>query len=216
MIQPQLVLVEHWDGKTWGVVNAPSPGSGWNELADLSATSRADIWAVGWTQDEGPRRSLIEHWNGSTWTQVSIDVRSVQELRAVAAVSAHDAWAIGPMGGPQVFEHWNGETWEPITVAGLSPSDGVEIWGISASSARDAWVAGGIIGRGYRPLLEPWDGTNWKVIAAPGGISAGRFTGVLCLSSKDVWIVGTRQATQPLTLIEHWDGSTWSLVPSPA
>jgi hypothetical protein len=124
---PARVLVEHWDGKTWGVVNAPSPGSGWNELADLSATSRAEIWAVGWTQDEGPRRSLIEHWNGSTWTQVSIDVRSVQELRAVAAVSAHDAWAIGPMGGPQVFEHWNGETWEPITVAGLSPSDGVEI-----------------------------------------------------------------------------------------
>jgi len=73
-----------------------------------------------------------------------------------------------------------------------------------------------VIGRGYQPLLEHWDGTNWKLIAAPGGISAGRLMGVLSLSSKDVWIVGTRQASQPLTLIEHWDGSTWAIVQSPA
>ena len=211
---PARVLAEHWDGTAWKVANAPSPGSGWNELADLSASSPTDIWAVGWTQDNGPRRSLVEHWNGVRWTQVSTNVRSVQELRAVAAVSPKVAWAAGPMGGPQVFERWDGTNWNPITVP--MPSQGVEIWGISASTADDAWVVGGMIGRGYRPLLEHWDGTEWRLITAPGGIPAGRLTGVLSLSSKDVWIVGTRQASQPLTLIEHWDGSTWSLLQSPA
>jgi len=211
---PARVLAEHWDGKSWRVVNAPSPGSGWNELANLSASSPTDLWAVGWTQDDGPRQSLVEHWNGITWAQVSISARSVQELRAVVAVSANEAWAVGPMGGPQGFERWDGTNWNPMTVP--TPGPGVEIWGISASTASDAWVAGSVIDRGYRPLLEHWDGTNWKVIAAPGGISAGRLTGVLSLSSKDVWIVGTRQASQPLTLIEHWDGSTWSEVQSPA
>lgn len=208
------VLAEHWDGQTWSVVNAPSPGSEWNELAGLTATSPHDLWAVGWTQDDGPRHALVEHWNGITWAEVSIDARSVQELRAVAAVTANDAWAVGPMGGPQGFEQWDGTNWTLRIVP--APGQGIEIWGISASTVRDAWVVGGVIGRGYQPLLEHWDGTNWKLIAAPGGISAGRLMGVLSLSSKDVWIVGTRQASQPLTLIEHWDGSTWAIVQSPA
>ena len=94
---PARVLAEHWDGKSWRVVHAPSPGSGWNELANLSASSPTDLWAVGWTQDDGPRQSLVEHWNGITWAQVSINARSVQELRAVVAVSANEAWAVGPM-----------------------------------------------------------------------------------------------------------------------
>lgn len=211
---PARALVEHWDGKNWAVVDAPNPGSSWNELASLSAVSPTDIWAAGWTQDDGPRHPLVEHWNGVAWTRVSISKGSVQELRAIAAVSPAEVWVAGPMGGPMEFEHWDGTTWNsmPAPRAG----QGVEIWGMSASSSDDAWVAGGIVGRGYQPLLEHWDGAGWKMISAPGGIAAGRLTGVLSLSKHDVWIVGTKQANQPLTLVEHWDGSTWSVVDSPA
>jgi hypothetical protein len=211
---PARVLVEHWDGKNWSVVDAPNPGSGWNELASLSAVSASDLWGVGWIQDDGPRQPLVEHWNGVAWTRITINARSVQELRAVAAVSPTEVWASGPMGGAQEFERWDGTRWKSIP--GPTPGQGVEIWGISASASDDAWVAGGGIGRGYQPLLEHWDGTSWKTVSAPGGIAAGRLTGVLSLSKNDAWIVGTRQANQPLTLIEHWDGSTWSVVDSAA
>ena len=57
-------LIEHWNGKTWAQVPAPSPG---DEPEFLGVTAIAgSAWAVGL---DGSDDTLIAHWNGTTWTR---------------------------------------------------------------------------------------------------------------------------------------------------
>src|SRR5215470_972883 len=56
-------LVEHWDGTKWSVVPSPNAGSGENALQAAVARNAGDIWAVGYRNDPGHRRTLTEHWN---------------------------------------------------------------------------------------------------------------------------------------------------------
>ena len=62
-------LILHWDGTKWSTITAPHPGSKGNHLADVSATGRTGVWAVGAdSRTQGSSRPLILHWNGSRWT----------------------------------------------------------------------------------------------------------------------------------------------------
>ena len=62
-------LILHWNGTKWSKVASPHPGSKGNHLADVSATGRTSVWAVGGdSRTQGSSRPLILHWNGSRWT----------------------------------------------------------------------------------------------------------------------------------------------------
>jgi hypothetical protein len=52
-------LTEHWNGKQWGVVKSPSPGSFSTQLAGVAAVSANDVWAVG----HADSNTLIEHYH---------------------------------------------------------------------------------------------------------------------------------------------------------
>jgi hypothetical protein len=39
--------------------------------------------------------ALIEHWNGHSWKTVPVHDPTAPDLAGVAAVSAHDVWAVG-------------------------------------------------------------------------------------------------------------------------
>jgi len=70
-------------------------GSGGNELLATSASSSADVWAVGdYRDDAGLANTLIEHWDGQSWSVVaSPDVANVSNyLLAVDGLSSDDAW----------------------------------------------------------------------------------------------------------------------------
>ena len=209
---PAHVLVEHWNGVEWNLVEAPNPGTGWNQLAAVSASGPHDVWAVGWQQGQASMQPLIEHWDGIRWTAMGAAAGGSQ-LLAVSAISPTLAWAAGASGGSQLVQRWDGRRWSMAPAP--SRTQGLELWGISASAPDNAWLVGGRIGRGYGTVLEHWDGAAWTIIDAPGGIGAGRLTAVLSISKTDVWMAGTRQSTQPLTLVEHWDGQAWSVVRLP-
>jgi hypothetical protein len=70
----------------------------------------------------------------------------------------------------------------------------------------------------YRPLVEHWDGTRWKLIPTPDvGAGDGFLSGVAAVGPGDVWAVGwTAHGDSLQPLVEHWDGRTWSVVPGPA
>jgi hypothetical protein len=92
----QRPLVEHWDGRRWRVVQAPSanPTSGFDVLNAVSAASARDVWAVG---NSGPGQGFAEHWDGKSWKVVPMPDQPPPfvGLSGVAAVSAQDAWAVG-------------------------------------------------------------------------------------------------------------------------
>jgi hypothetical protein len=108
-------LAEHFDGKSWSVVPTPALSSGGiNPPADqffgVAAASSKDVWAVG--VKIGPDNpdfgeQLIEHWNGTAWSEVASPLVEGDGLRAVAAISANNVWAIGTARGIEgaLIEH---------------------------------------------------------------------------------------------------------------
>src|SRR5215211_8470745 len=94
------VMTAQADAATsWSVVNSPNRGTWVNTLADVSATSANNVWAVGNWYDVSvaATRTLALRWTGSAWNVVSTsNVNNFyNELYGVDASSATDAWAVG-------------------------------------------------------------------------------------------------------------------------
>lgn len=117
-------LIEHWNGTTWQRVASPNPAVLNNFLDGVVAISATDIWAVGFyfSMSHNADLTLIEQWNGTTWQVVaSPNVAGLNnELDSVAAVSAHNIWAVGDSAtsstGPSqtLTEQWNGTSWQVV------------------------------------------------------------------------------------------------------
>jgi hypothetical protein len=213
-------LIEHWDGTSWTVVPSPSP-KGYVNLADVSAVSATDAWAVGVQRTADETTTVIEHWDGTSWTRVPNPLAGgPEQLFGVSALSATDAWAVGHYdNGTQDYqglvEHWDGTSW--TVVPSPSPSPGVvELRGISAVSANNVWAVGSYAGT--KTLIEHWDGTSWAKVPSPSPSADASLWGVSASSANDAWAVGSfaygsRGFTK--TLIVHWDGTSWTRVSSP-
>jgi hypothetical protein len=84
-----LTLTEHWNGTTWSVVASPNPPGGDNVLTGAAAVATNDVWVVG---DSVGGVGLILHWDGHQWNLVA---NPGGGLGAIAALNAHDIWAVG-------------------------------------------------------------------------------------------------------------------------
>jgi hypothetical protein len=238
-------LIEHWDGQQWAVVASPDPGRDNGILYGVATVSAHDVWAVGTSYtNNGANYTLIEHWDGKQWKVVpSPNLQGGQgnELDAIAAVSAHDVWAVGKFyvgdfREQPLIEHWNGANWS-IVPAPNPGQLGSELHGVTALSANDIWAVGISLhnvgaSKRYRPVILHWNGTVWSVSVSPNvpqGIDDSELIAVAGASSTDIWAAGftttmhvvslgagkegSRDITR--TLIEHWDGIRWGIVSSP-
>ena len=207
----QTTLIEHWDGNQWTVV--PSPGrNGWSGLAAVTAN---DIWAVG----DGGAVPQAAHWDGTSWQLVPCPRPFTSAF--ARARGASDRRCLGGGGGPDgptLIEHWDGAQWS--VVSSPSPGRHSHLWGVAAIAANDVWAAGSyfdLTNNRLQPLLEHWNGTQWRVTASPNIPSADKRYAVVAGAATDVWAVGTTlQGPQDQPLVLHWDGSQWSVSASPA
>lgn len=151
-------------------------------------------------------------------------------LTAMAAVSASDAWAVGTYqarGWAQtLIEHWDGTAW---TVTARpdpgGPAANSFLYAVAAASASSAWAVGSYRkGGAWHALIEHWDGDTWKQVPSPGPAGPGSSThlpntalyGVAVISAADVWAVGKyRRGAATRALIVHWNGTTWTQMASP-
>src|SRR5262249_29083880 len=102
------------------------------------------------------------------------------ELSAIAAVSATDAWAFGygvdkRAGSTSVQAlalRWDVSSWK--SVAGIVPSSFASSYliGATAVSASDVWAVGSYLSFSTGPgcLIEHWNGTKWQIVATPRAI----------------------------------------------
>ena len=215
----------------WRIVPSPNGSAAAdNALVQVSAGPGSRAWAVGFDGYNGSFRTLIERWNGTKWAVVrSPSVGSLDNvLSGVATQSATSAWAVGYTSvsvPPRIYhramiEHWNGSTWRvvPVPQAGTSDSD---LWGVTALSATNAWAVGNenVGFFTFRPLVEHWNGTAWRLIRTPSPPLTGTgatLLGVTATSPHNIWAVGdyaTGKGFQPL--IEHFNGTRWAIVPAP-
>jgi hypothetical protein len=213
----QQILIERWNGRSWRRTPAPGvPGGG--GLFAVTATSARNAWAVGEAgdPDNGYTKTLILHWNGTAWKKVPSpgNARGASaELLGVAAVSDHDAWAVGDAGaGSQnLVLHWNGTSWKKVP----SPSfaHGSVLTGVAAAS-RAVWAVGTVIGTPYQTLILRWNGSRWVRVRSPSPAAAGGSQlYAVAATGKIVWAVGYAGRK---TLIERWNGTAWTRVTSPS
>jgi len=65
-----ITLAESWNGTSWRLLKAPSPGSSSDELLGVSCTSSSSCMAVGDFENAGPQFTLAEAWDGTHWRVV--------------------------------------------------------------------------------------------------------------------------------------------------
>ena len=142
-------LIVHWNGSSWKQQHSPNPGSAFNTLTGVAATSPTNAWAVGDSctncgTDSESTGTLTLYWNGTAWKQQSSPSPGsfITYLDGVAATSATNAWAVGAYStrttGGSLIEHWDGTAWKQQP----SPNPGAALGGVAATSATNAWAVG--------------------------------------------------------------------------
>ncbi|OLE29535.1 MAG: hypothetical protein AUG44_03695 [Actinobacteria bacterium 13_1_20CM_3_71_11] len=207
----------------WTVVPAAGPTTG-TALAAVTAVSATNLWAVGSVAPPGPaaHRPLIEHNTGSGWKMVAAPNVGTAggELHGIAAVSAHDIWAVGSTGTNPLALHYDGTRWKAVPTAPPTPGEqpGGGFLAVAAVSATDVWAVGErptVDGPGI--LVEHWDGHRWTFIVAPSEAPTdfNALSGLAVVSARDIWAVGSRGDDFNEPLVEHWNGTVWSVVDVP-
>ena len=197
-------LIEHWNGTSWQVVSSPNVVSSDSGLVSVVAVSATNVWAAGdYANSRGVGQTLIEHWNGTSWQVVSspnVAGSDTNSLYGVAAVSAHDIWAVGfysptPTGAARtLIEHWNGTNWQIVSSPNVGSGDNFLRGGVAAISTSDIWAVGNhSTSNGLnQTLIEHWNGTSWQVVSSPNVGSRDNFLlGVTRVpGSTSLWAVG--------------------------
>ncbi len=214
---------------SWTGVQPPNPSSSSNFLNGVAVVSSCRAWAVGSYFNGTAFQTLIDGWDGASWTQQPspnpAGARRGNELNAVAATSASNAWAVGIYSNGTAYqtltEHWNGTIWAQVPSPSPSSSGDNLLSAVAATSASNAWAVGSYSnGTADQTLIERWNGTTWKRVPSPNPGGSARFNvlrSVAATSATSAWAVGYySNGTAEQTLIVRWDGTTWKRVPSPS
>jgi hypothetical protein len=166
-------------------------------------------------------RTLIMRWNGTQWSVVPSPNVGTEDnqLKAVAAVSANEVWAVGRYSNTAngqlqtLIMRWNGNQWSVVN----SPNVGTGfnyLEGVAAAGPNDVWAVGQWSDLGPKSLILRWNGSQWNVVAVdPNLTNAHSLYAVTAISANDVWAVGTNNSE---ALALHWDGQAWTRVPGPS
>ena len=220
-------LIEHWNGTSWSIVDAPDVASRdgvepWDVLTSVAAISTDDVWAVGvteWSLVQSPSgalaaQPLVEHWNGTYWSIVTVP---------------------DPEAGPPDWALTQGAT-QPANAALVGSS---ALLGVTAGSVEDVWLVGGYetdmgttdsTPSAWETLTEHWNGTSWSIVQAPDATLPEQLTDGsnqpddLLTSAAEapggiLWAVGGAMPGSALTLQLGLAFGTssftgWQLVPS--
>ncbi len=164
------------------------------------------------------------------WTVVAIPPAGQDAfVIGLSADSGTDAWAVGTVNRPggaapgPLIDHWNGTAWRVATAPVYPSGDLVNLDGVSASGAADAWAVGftetGGGGGQPFPTAAHWNGTAWNVVP-PASITIGGqpvsnyLVGVADLGPADAWAVD-ECVPEATGFVEHWNGTAWNVVPVP-
>lgn len=197
-------------------------------LSGIAAVSADEAWAVGGTYKAGggivgntiPLGALIEHWDGQEWQMVPspLDDQEGAALRAVAARSATDIWAVGLRAdgdaAAPLIEHYDGTSWTLASPAPSNGSSGFRAVGVGTDGSVFAVGSQMLPGTtsAAAPLVERWDGTAWRAEQLPD-LGNGRVDSVYAASADNAWAIV--EVPDGAHTFLHWDGSSWTAIEAP-
>jgi hypothetical protein len=227
-----------WNGNHWSLTPGPSSLQGKSVLYDVAGTSSDDVWAVGAYSDGAKDNSLVLHWNGSDWHVVETpnNCSGDQQLSGLYAISPNDVWAVGRCSDGTIgsltqtdrtlVQRWDGKKWTVVPSPNYSAGQIIKsssLDTISGTANNNLWAIGnywdtnGTGGYWTQPLVEHWNGYEWRVVSFPyPGISTMSNTSdLVVIDSNEVWVTGFIAAGTLRPLLVRWDGSQWQEVSAP-
>ncbi len=157
-------LLEHWDGRGWQLTAVP--GGREMVLQSVSARSRTDVWAAGYTGADQP---ALLHFDGQVWAAApSLTYAGVNgEIQALTANGPDDIWAVGRAVldpddlGHALVAHWDGHRWRQVP----APSDAGALSSVVTVPGGIA-ITGSTVDEmdGYTARLT---GTHWQSLGIP-------------------------------------------------
>lgn len=223
------VLIEHWDGRSWNLVDAPSAMEGEdviNVLQSMAVLSPDDIWAVGETANIAlhSQWSLLEHWDGKSWRTVSdASIKggvSFSSLLTVKVIGNGQVLAGGAKEGSDGLFHawlerWDGHEWKEVAFDQFGQNN-VAVWSLGVLAENDIWAIVQYAAPNGGPANEKllhWDGKNWNAVQMPDWMdnpSVFVLPEVITLATNDVWVIGGATPSKNVELIVgHWNGKSW-------
>jgi hypothetical protein len=130
----------------------------------------------------------------------------IRVVVAAGLLAVATAAAIGPAAGSAMAGTGVPERAVPV--------HGGQLFGVAATSARNAWAVGGAVNSG-KTLILHWDGTAWARVPSPTPVGETELYAVAATSARNAWAVGGGGASPGKTIILHWNGTAWKTVPSP-
>src|SRR5579872_7426676 len=153
----------------------------------------------------------------------SKNIASTNVLKAIAAVSTTDIWAVGYSYGSKsslepLIEHWDGKSWQ--IAASPRFRNGGALYGITVVSANDIWAVGNVYSVPYgEGLTEHWNGVQWNLVPSASYDVSSILYGVTAIANNNVWAVGiyytVGNQSEYYTFVEHWNGANWTKFPTP-
>jgi hypothetical protein len=224
---PGRALVEHWDGRSWSLVPAPSPSSIESRLHAVSGVASDDVWAVGHRVEGTIAIPMIQHWDGTEWSIVPnpevVEGGNGGDLEDVIAFASDDVWAVGSQPSGVLIEHWDGSRWSVVDAPDIG--EHAYLTAIDGSSPTDVWTVGwtttgGFDARPTPPVVLRFDGSSWASVRLP--TSSDRYVvplAVTAVGPGDVWVSGWTSASNSTNeldtfrpFVAHWDGVRWRFV----
>jgi hypothetical protein len=189
---PGLPVLLHWNGRTWKRRAISGLRGGYN-LNGVDAVSARRAFVVGETgEGDSPTHAQVAQFTGRRWSRLRTPSpgprhKLFDHLSGVAALSAHNAWAVGSTQSNILIERWNGSAWrqvlDTITLPQLAPgiapgAHDDRLSAVAATSSRNAWAVGAVqrrLSADSLALILHWNGSAWtccaplKTAAATGG-----------------------------------------------
>jgi hypothetical protein len=210
-----VTLGEGWNGTSWSAQSTPSPaGAPFAELRGVSCTASGTCEAGGdvlLSQQGQAHEALAAVWAGGAWqAQSAAQPRgaAANSLNAVSCVSVtfceavgSHANAVGDTVGLAEARRESAWSVQPTPDPARSAS-GVRLilYGVSCASTRFCAAVGYSAG-GPGAGTEIWNGSAWKLRAAPG---TAYLASVSCPSAEFCEAVGGNAET------DTWNGASWS------
>jgi hypothetical protein len=173
----------HWDGAAWAIVPSPNSGSAGSVLWGAGTDGASGVWAFGhsWDDSNAQLEALYMRWNGKAWQIVPPPRGRASHLTpgALDGSASNDVWAVGSDAtGSFLIARWDGSIWRAVKAelpSGIEDAN-LALHDVVAPSADEAWAVGGyqLTSRAgtlhlveYHPVLEHWDGSQWRLVQLP-------------------------------------------------
>lgn len=224
---PAYPLIEHYDGRAWALVDAPTIAPN-TTLASVSCPSStycvavgAD--AVGLATGGANAVPVIEENNGSSWRVVPVTLQAGMsaELTSVACPSQSFCVAVGglaprsdPTSTRPLIEAWSAGSWHSVSLPPGSDGPGI-LNDVTCPSPGHCVAVGttGVLRASGAGLAIDLDGATWTTDTSSLEVGGdATFSAIGCSSIEDCVVVGTSAAglaSTPARVAARIERGTW-------